>query len=702
MLGTPAAKPAQFQPLQWRVQNNGISGGANIYLDEIPYDGGDPLTAGWYTVDGGAPQNIGGFTVGVYSITGLPLGVSADVAIYVSNSVDDGDPSVVKSVVSTPAGTLVNSIVVSRTAGFSPLPIQFTTDANNDESAHYRFHWDFGFTDTFPYLNPNREQGTAAGEAYGPLVATTYESNTTQQFTVTLTITDGTTTQVLYEYIDLTSGNDAFPTTNTICVDPAGLWAAAPAGAQQETTLEGAAAALRSNNGGRILLRNGYTYTPTGHVYVGGPDLNGQYAVNTWMIGTYDTGARAIFDADAAGIVMKKYDNHQSQVCFEGFDWIGHYNPTDGTGARDGTGIVLWGNDAEVCCHNMLFSGNLTQFTDLGTIVHGRTLYMSSCSVADWENFGNFTAGSQLHIYGCSILQNVDASVGDGKNPGSLGNLPDHGPIRTARSLWSYMGMNDMYTSTGWSSAYGQLAHQPCLRCNSSQPAGAKWNIQQNNMEGGSSSIIDVASQDNTSPFTPYDYFVMESNALFGTAATFNGMRLCSAGIYVRNNVVAMPAGPAEMTDPFYFLSANTSGTANINGNATGVREIHNNNFIDYGDNGSIRDVVEYNSSEWDAAGFVGYVIENNLTYWPNRSTGPDTQYEPLDTTSAYATLYKGSRYLGPLDPTYDTSGTAGTGLAKILATSPAIDAATTGLVALDTFDKQLRGARHSIGAFEP
>ncbi|WP_210526421.1 SGNH/GDSL hydrolase family protein [Rubellimicrobium arenae] len=61
-------------------------------LEDRPSNGGSPLTAIWYTVNGGAPINLPSLNPGQYQIP-VPVGAAAQIRVGATNSLGDSNPS---------------------------------------------------------------------------------------------------------------------------------------------------------------------------------------------------------------------------------------------------------------------------------------------------------------------------------------------------------------------------------------------------------------------------------------------------------------------------------------------------------------------------------------------------------------------------------------------------------------------------------
>jgi len=115
--------PAAFTAGQWSLADLTTGGDARITINALPANGGSPLTALQYSLNGGAWIGLGAAATGTYDLLGLFTdGVSTDVAIRVVNAIGSG-PGNTKAVTTTlapsasaPAQSLAPSLsVVSST-----------------------------------------------------------------------------------------------------------------------------------------------------------------------------------------------------------------------------------------------------------------------------------------------------------------------------------------------------------------------------------------------------------------------------------------------------------------------------------------------------------------------------------------------------------------------------------------------------------
>lgn len=124
--------PAQFAGGGWTVTDLATEGDIRIAISALPDDGGSPITALEYQVDGGAWVSLGGTGTGNYDRSGFTDAVQVAIAIRAVNLIGNGVASASKNV--TPTARVISitagkgyagSTYTSTTAG------QWTADAVN-------------------------------------------------------------------------------------------------------------------------------------------------------------------------------------------------------------------------------------------------------------------------------------------------------------------------------------------------------------------------------------------------------------------------------------------------------------------------------------------------------------------------------------------------------------------------------------------
>ncbi len=605
------------------------------------------------------------------------------------------------------SGTLIAGILVNAQNMFAPAAVKFAADATLQQKETLHFKWQFDDPGTFARLDPNRASGRDSNTEYGFSAAHTYNAGT---FNPTLTVTDGTITQIFNIPIRVESASTRFARGNTIVVDPTGAYPNKPPGAQQVRTAAAGLAALEANGGGRLLFYTGHRHTLTSDIQLNGRKLAGESAKNQVLFGAIGTGPRPIIDNSRGAFHTWKIANSESQIVFTGLDFRGGYESSVGAGARAGLASVRVNSErGNYLVHDCTASGvssaieTIQKFPD-------RYVAVSDCDFTNWENYGVFHSDGELAIYGTAIQQAVTAVNGDGAKPvGKNPNWADHGPLRVELARFVFLGKNDMSSCTGWSAAGGKTAHQPAFRA-LQQSTGkglqyqidAQYNIQNCVFEGGWK-VISITPHSEGMEVAPFLVCVFEHNHFQGTANTQSMIRCHSGGITFRNNVCVMPDVPAEILIGFEgFLDAFIRNRPQTNGNQRARRIFVNNTFVDLRSTANQPDdAVVYEDAEWAKTnGWFGYVVANNIHHAPNRSA-PIASSAPLNSTGTFAARYNGERWLSSKPKTnFDSSGTAFTGTYQPLAGSPALGAAS-GQVALDDFTGALRGSAPSKGAFQ-
>jgi hypothetical protein len=94
--------PAAFAPGDWSITDMGSGGDARLSITALPDDGGDALTALFYSIDGGARVRLPTVAVGSHDLMDLFTdGVPATVGLRAENLYGPGPESAPKSVTTT-------------------------------------------------------------------------------------------------------------------------------------------------------------------------------------------------------------------------------------------------------------------------------------------------------------------------------------------------------------------------------------------------------------------------------------------------------------------------------------------------------------------------------------------------------------------------------------------------------------------------
>lgn len=114
--GPAPTVPAQFQSGDWSVADAGTGGTIIISITSLPADGGSPITALEYSIDGGAFVALGGISTGDYPVSGLVNDVMVGVILRAVNAVGAGPNSTNKAVTPTSPVVSAPSVVQTKNA----------------------------------------------------------------------------------------------------------------------------------------------------------------------------------------------------------------------------------------------------------------------------------------------------------------------------------------------------------------------------------------------------------------------------------------------------------------------------------------------------------------------------------------------------------------------------------------------------------
>lgn len=305
------------------------------------------------------------------------------------------------------AGPIAISVVASRTSGVAPLAVFFDATATTAAGTSAPFHdveyrWSFGDAGSGFWTQGTRPGVNSRNEATGPVAAHVFETPGT--YTVTLTVTNGTTTAIENCVQIIVDDPEVVFNGTTTCVavgaiPVAGGPGGCPAGAAvvQSSDFDGTIAAQLALGKRRILFNRGETFfvnTAAARINVTGPGI----------IGAYGTGARPV--VQSTGPVSRI--NVSSNVTPTVADWRIMDLQLDGQGS---TGSGVNG------------SGSASQFTFLRlNIFNIKFGFSFAVTTLDAINTPTFTSPlwDQMAIVDSTISQ-VVGGAGAGGNAVFMG-----------------------------------------------------------------------------------------------------------------------------------------------------------------------------------------------------------------------------------------------------------------------------------------
>ena len=624
---------------------------------------------------------------------------------------------VVAGVLTTPSPSV--TITPTRVSGLAPFGVFFAARPQGFGGARPSIElaakWSFGDSGTWSELGNDFAPGADRNVAYGFNTGHTFETPGT--YTVTVEVTDGSTT--VSESIEITVDDpDVFFSGSSTAVFAAdGDFTGAPTGAVQFTDL-GTFFDEIFNGGGhkRYLFKRGEVIdASTAPSFPGGSikgNVSGRDTLDPpWQpqIGAWGSGARPVIHN--LGFFAQRLFAGQ-HITFRDLELGDPLYEASGNGTNTfpvDTGITIFPDSTEpepwkvlATVHNCKVDG-----TEIGiqTQSGGVSLVVTNCHVTNWQNFGMFVVPSNNSaVRGCRIEQSVDASTGDGqKEPGTGGiEWPDHGPIRLTPQTGpdrygAAVSQNRMFSRNGWSSE-GQ-AHQPCIRFNTGQIADVWGSIAANQLEGGWSMLDAVGSAD--PPLRAVNLQIV-GNYMLGTANTQAFTTLAQTGVGFYDNICVKPAVPSEFHPGNFEWVYWNQYSGSDNGAEDVLCRVANNTFVDLRTDAmdSGKTFNRDPAANSPAPAPTNVQVSNNIYHEPNRSPA-DVPYAPLTLAPAEATpLYDASRFNGVL--TDATTGTpAGTAAGyRPLGGSAALDAAGGFAFPLDIAGTP-RDATPSLGAYE-
>jgi hypothetical protein len=552
-------------------------------------------------------------------------------------------------------GTWATAITSTRGSGFAPFGAVFTTDASDADKRRLHFTWAYDDAGIFQKLSSVRRQGRDRDTSRGPTGNHVWDTVGTK--TITCRIEDGTGTfQVLTTTVTVADQGATFPTTDTICVSTNSDWTGAPAGAQLVTSFVSALAAMKSNGGGRILLKRGQTNTMnSGRNSMNGPDIAGLTAVNTVMIGAYGSGARPIIAPTDGYLSWDKHQNAATQFSLHGVHIKGDYDVITGLGWKQ-HGItfsneVLAGTMVVHDCEISKCGQSVSNILPTGS---NGTVIISDTFIHSWEDYASWTTAGRVGFSGLALKQDLSVVCGseakqDQTSPNVV-NHADHGPIRISEAPLVSIVKSDLRTLNGWSSPAG-YAHQPCIRGNTDQKADVEYTISDNYCEGGGTGIISLEPHAGQTVYLAAA-IVVEANYLVGSHATYQAFEISQTNSIFRTNIIVIPDVKSSMGEPtmgnsvelsrfFDLQDNNPQGPANRGGEML----IQSNTFIDLRSvSNATSDVSIYRPQDLSDTGWTNFAEQGNVFHAPNRGT-PVTSDGPINMTTFDTPTIQGVRH---------------------------------------------------------
>lgn len=506
------------------------------------------------------------------------------------------------------------------------------------------FLWDTGEDRTFT-APVNLDAGAFQGRyPRGPYVKVVYQSAGTKNITCTaINLETGVTETATTTHV-VGDQDTAYPTTQTICVNPNGDsdFTGAPTGAAQVNL--GASNELTdddtiwtSRQGGsklRWLFKKGGTYTV-------GIDIDA-FDTPDMLFGAYGSGADPILQPFTDGTKANRNfyikGNHGGleagtmyDIRFDGLDARGGLDPTttgfldyDGT---EGAQFIWCLKPMNMTITNCTLTGWSLQTLYVATggndTANRENIVMENCVMTDFGG-GEYPTFIGPNTHEDSSLAYVGCRMAN--NPDALDDPKFRAPCRSENIAW----FNSR--STDW---FHTDSTQECIKINNTPDVdGNVANIQDNSFEGGlkvlsvNANYAQSFDEGVTRDGGAINNVVIMNNRIVANYRCQNFVRSQGQGVHVRANTMILPGIPyyTNSLDSFViFLEEGSSPTSE-----TAPNSVCDNRFID------LRTTVQNNSTipdEVDYSGFsgIGTVTESgNITHAPNRDT-PITTYAPLD-----------------------------------------------------------------------
>jgi hypothetical protein len=195
------------------------------------------------------------------------------------------------------AGGTQLAVGASRASGVAPLAVFFDASGTTSSATARPFHeleyrWTFGETGSGTW-NHGAKAGTASrNEAMGPVAAHVFESPGT--YAVNVSAYNGSNTVSYACNITVTSADQEFANSKTVCISASGDFSGCPSGAVQVTSANPATAVAGNIGAGnkRILFRRGETFDVASSISINRPGPG--------IVGAFGTGAKPTLRNTAA------------------------------------------------------------------------------------------------------------------------------------------------------------------------------------------------------------------------------------------------------------------------------------------------------------------------------------------------------------------------------------------------------------------
>ncbi len=430
-----------------------------------------------------------GLTTANFVVTGASKGVVSKVgAVYTVNihtiTVEDGQ-SVTLAIINVPSGFTIsplfrtvivyreevsitgfrvarNTVVdlsgapaydlvirASQTTGPAPMGVVFNMLDDSTfpgiERPEAELSWWFDYGDagsTYQNVSDELERNNA-NKGQGAIHGHVFES--VGSYTVKAYCYNHANGQFGYAEVEITAtdADTHFSGANTICLDPSGVFAGAPAGSTQVTTWAAADAAMDSAGfDTRLMLARGQTILADSIISIFTGAHYCSFGSGDKPIITYPgDGVGGFTDALFLGEGYKTSTGSGLGAVIYDLDIRGDYSSLTGAGesrttpfqTRANTGITFWRNDVsgiQVAWYPRLDSG-----------IPNKDMLFIDNKVTDWNNFGIFPDGIENSaIIGNSIEQNINAISGPGGRDERFGRIDGDGITlnHVLPNLWIY------------------------------------------------------------------------------------------------------------------------------------------------------------------------------------------------------------------------------------------------------------------------
>lgn len=441
------------------------------------------------------------------------------------------------------------------------------------------------------------------------------------------------------------SADSLYPGAATICLDPSGSFAGAPAGAQLVTSVSAMQSAIwGATSSRRVLIARGQDIPN----FV----LNETNGRHVRHVGAFGSGNRPILRSNGVHTMLDFYRTAATHLTIECLDCRGLWDATTETGRPSDLFRPFQSSLQNVS----IWDCNIDGFAMLNTTLNDTATFVAAVGktrITNWNGYGVFIADTigKFAFVGCDVAQHVQAL--NHSQTERNGMVNEQGPLRIESYDAIYIGASSFMSRAGWSGGNDQ----PCLRLNSNSREGAQTILDRVTCEAGGAVISLSASNGNILEKQGNHLLDKVLIVAGGGKTGYEMMFAHYGGTTLRNVVFVMPNTPnyhgigfhnCLQLLPFQNDSANLAAPLKFyNCTSLNLRSSAN----DFGDNPQLTGTSD----------FSDYTFENNIVHGSTLDTPVTANAVTTNGASVFIPRYLGVRPNFPFE-TGTLGGSIGSG----------------------------------------